>query len=55
MLMVYLIYYFMILYCIVLVLVLCILVHCDLHHIYSMVSDGFYIHVYGFMEGAKTE
>jgi hypothetical protein len=47
----YFIYYFIIFDCIIPVLVLCIVLHCDLHHIYFMLSDGFYIHVYGFMEG----
>jgi hypothetical protein len=36
---------------IIFVLVLCIVLHCDLHHIYFILSDGFYIDVHGFMEG----
>jgi hypothetical protein len=42
---------YLLFYCIILVLVSCIVLHFDLYHIYFMLSDGFYIHVYGFMEG----
>jgi hypothetical protein len=44
------IYYFMI-FTVFTCTLSCIVLHCDLHCIYFMSSDGFYIHVYGFMEG----